>query len=175
MIRVAIDPAKAIIDLSVGDDVRHFELHEHTPMEMVGFVKRMDIVQKSAVKPDQQPLLEVVPTSWESVGEGCDDVLLWLLQKPVEGSEVPDLAWLKQLTLTQRKAVLDTQAKLDSLEEISPNLYAILNLLTAAQIARGLVGDGETNGPGGKSVLESDTSTASSPEKSLKNGLAESA
>lgn len=163
MIRTAIKPLQQVVELDVDGDVRSFVIREQSVARATEFLRKFDSLRQDAAKADAADLLVQTPEMWEQVAGGSEDVLLWLLSTPVEGGRVADQEWVHGLTLSQRRAVIDLQAKLNSLEDIAPNFLAILRLLHAGRMARLYLSDGEMNGSGGRSPIDSQPSTDSTP------------
>lgn len=175
MIRTALQPLSEIIELDAEGDVRSFVLREHSVIRSVEFLRKFDLLRQDISKVESLDLLEMSPAAWSTVAGGSDELLMWLLDRPEEGGKPADVDWLKRLALGQRQAILDAQAKLNRLEDIAPNLFAILRLLWIARMAAEMASDGVTNGSGGNSLINSALSMDATLTPSSSSGLSDSA
>lgn len=154
MLKLDFSPITQDISLDVDGDVRCFRLREHSVANGVEFLRRFDVLRMDRARTESLDIIDQGSAAWEALAASADDLFLWLLGlKGVPLDTPADEAWVAGLVLSQRRRIIDLQTTLNQIEDIAPNLLAVLVYLQAARTAVQLVG--EMPGDGGKSVSQS--------------------
>lgn len=152
------------ITLEVEDDEglatkRSFVVREHSLQRSARFLHLLDQAVKQEGQTYQLATEDQEQHLWERVAECIEPVLRLVLSHPQDEAEVSD-QFLRNLTLSQREAILNAQIRVNRVDDIAPKVMAILVQIHSVRMARTIM---DLDSFGGKFATESLPATDSPP------------